>query len=98
MKEGRIPDEQRFLNAVFAVVEHLTTMELRTTSKKLIINYINESKHLRLIDRARVAVKRYSLENIPSLEEIRQKPRGELTMLDHLVLKMEYEAKQLDGQ
>jgi hypothetical protein len=72
-------------------------MELRTTSKKLIINYINESKHLHLIDRARVAVKRYALEDIPSLQDIRERSQyQELSMLDHLVLKMEYEAKKLD--
>jgi hypothetical protein len=74
-------------------------MELRTTSKKLIINYINESKHLHLIDRARVAVKRYTQEDIPSLEEIRAKSeREELSLLDHLLLKMEYEARRLEGQ
>mgnify|MGYP006301261175 CR=1 FL=1 len=51
------------------------------------------------LDRARVAVKRYTMEDIPSLEEIRAKgDRESLAPVDHLVLKMEYEAQRLEGE
>jgi len=74
-------------------------MELRNTSKKVILNYLNESHHPELIKRARYAVTRYIQDDIPSLEEIREKSHHtELDGLDHLILKLEYEARQLQEQ
>lgn len=74
-------------------------MELRTTSKKVILNYLNESRHPQLIYRARGAVVRYIQEDIPSLEDIREKSRiTELDAVDHLILKLEYEAQRLQDQ
>jgi len=71
-------------------------MELRTTSKKVILNYLNESRHPELIYRARGAIVRYIQEDIPSLDEIREKSRvTELDAVDHLILKLEYEAQRL---
>ncbi len=71
-------------------------MELRNTSKKIILNYLNESRHPQLIYRARAAVVRYIQDDIPSLEEIREKSRiSELDAVDHLILKLEYEAQRL---
>ena len=71
-------------------------MELRNTSKHIIINYLNESRHPVLIQRARAAVRRYIQDDIPTLEEIRQKSRTEeLSAVDHLILKLEYEAQRL---
>jgi hypothetical protein len=86
-----------FLLAVFAVIEHLNKSELTTTSKKLIINYINEASGQSMIEKARAAVHRYAQTVIPSLEALREKDsrRQKLDALDHLVLKLEYEASRL---
>ncbi|HTZ51137.1 MAG TPA: hypothetical protein VMF68_05745 [Spirochaetia bacterium] len=85
-----------FLLAVFAVIEHVTKSELTTTSKKLLIAYLNEASDLSYADKARTAVRRYSQTVLPGLESIREKSRTvELDALDHLVLKLEYEASRL---
>jgi hypothetical protein len=85
-----------FLLAVFAIIEHLNKSELTTTSKKLIIAYINEAPELSLAEKARAAVHRYAETTLPSLGSIREKSRTvKLDKLDHLVLKMEYEASRL---
>ncbi len=89
-------DEMSFLLAVFAVIEHLNKSELPTTSKKLIIAYLNEASGVSYSDKARIAVRRYSQTVIPTLDSIREKSRvSELDALDHLVLKLEYEASRL---
>lgn len=85
-----------FLLAVFAVIEHLNKSELTTTSKKLIIAYVNEAPGKERIAKAREAVKRYTETVLPSLDSIRQKAKTvKLDKLDHLVLKLEYEASRL---
>jgi len=85
-----------FLLAVFAIIEHLNKSELTTTSKKLIINYVNEATGESPVDKAREAVRRYTDTVIPTLESIRTKSRTvKLDKLDHLVLKLEYEASRL---
>jgi hypothetical protein len=73
-------------------------MELRNTSKNILLNYINESPQPSLIQRARDAVMRYIQEELPSLEEIRAKSQAgeELNELDHKILKMEYEARRFE--
>jgi len=84
-----------FLLAVFGIIEHLNKSELTTTSKKLLIAYLNETKGTSFSDRARKAVRRYTQTVLPSLENIREKSRTvELDELDHLVLKLEYEASR----
>jgi hypothetical protein len=88
--------EMSFLLALFAIIEHLNKSELTTTSKKLIINYINEATGKAPVDKAREAVRRYTETVIPTLESIRTKSRTvKLDKLDHLVLKLEYEASRL---
>ena len=88
--------EMSFLLAIFAVIEHLNKSELTTTSKKLIIAYVNEATGLSFMEKARTAVRRYTQLVLPSLESIREKSRTvELDPLDHLVLKLEYEASRL---
>jgi hypothetical protein len=85
-----------FLLAIFAIIEHVNKSELTTTSKKLIIAYVNEASGLAFVEKARTAVKRYAQIVLPSLESIREKSRTvELDPLDHLVLKLEYEASRL---
>ncbi len=88
--------EMSFLLALFAIIEHLNKSELTTTSKKLIIAYINEASGQDLVDKARETVKRYTETVLPSLESIRTKAKTiKLDKLDHLVLKLEYEASRL---
>jgi len=81
---------------VFAVIEHLNRSELTTTSKKLIIAYVNEATGEELVDKAREAVRRYTETVLPTLASIRAKARTvKLDKLDHLVLKLEYEGARL---
>jgi hypothetical protein len=88
-----------FLLAVFAIIEHLNKSELNTTSKKLIIAYVNDAKNLSYADKARTAVRRYTQTVLPALQSIRRKARtAELDALDHLVLKLEYEASRVRKQ
>ena len=90
--------EMGFLIAVFAILEHLNQSELTTTSKKLIINYINEAADLSAVEKARAAVRRYTQIVLPSLESLREKAKTKkLDPLDHLVLKLEYQASRLRG-
>jgi uncharacterized membrane protein len=88
--------EMSFLLAVFAVIEYLNKSELTTTSKKLIINYVNEANGEALVEKAREAVRRYTETVLPTLESIRTKAKTvKLDKLDHLVLKLEYEGARL---
>ncbi len=85
-----------YLLAIFAVVEHLNKSELPTTSKKLIIAYANEASGGSFMEKARAAVHRYTQTVLPSLQSIQEKSRTQkLDKLDHLVLKLEYEASRL---
>jgi hypothetical protein len=88
--------EMSFLLAIFAIIEHVNKSELPTTSKKLIINYVNEATELSAVEKARAAVRRYTQNVLPSLESLREKAKTKkLDTLDHLVLKLEYEASRL---
>jgi hypothetical protein len=88
--------EMSFLLAVFAIIEFLNKSELTTTSKKLIINYVNEADGEDLVNKAREAVRRYTETVLPTLESIRAKAKTvKLDKLDHLVLKLEYEGSRL---
>lgn len=85
-----------FLLALFAIIEHLNKSELTTTSKKLIISYVNGASGENPVDKAREAVRRYTETVIPTLESIRAKNQTmKLDKLDHLVLKLEYEGARL---
>ena len=85
-----------FLLSIFAIIEHLNKSELPTTSKKLIINYINEASGESMVEKARSAVLRYTQIVLPTLDALREKARTmKLDLLDHLVLKLEYQASRL---
>jgi hypothetical protein len=85
-----------FLTTVFDLVEFLSRDLLTTTSKKLLINYLNEAREGEWAGRARATIQRYIQKELPTLEEIREKSRTtELSKMDHLVLKMEHEASRL---
>jgi len=89
--------EMSFLLSVFAVIEHLNKSELPNTSKRLIINYMNETTGAVMAEKARAAIWKYTQTVLPSLEAIRQKSTSQkLDKLDHLVLKMEYQASRLE--
>ena len=90
-------EETRFLSSVFNLIEQINSQELRNTSKHLIRNYIEEAGELGPAECARSAVERYTNTELPSLESIRGKAAGgNLSSLDHLVLKMEWAAKKLE--
>jgi MinD-like ATPase involved in chromosome partitioning or flagellar assembly len=89
--------EMSFLLSVFAVIEHLNKSELPNTSKRLIINYVNEATGAGMAEKARAAIWKYTQIVLPSLEAIRQKSTSQkLDKLDHLVLKMEFQASRLE--
>jgi hypothetical protein len=88
--------EMSFLLAIFAIIEHLNKSELTTTSKKLIINYVNEASGESMVEKARAAVHRYTQIVLPTLDALKEKARTmKLDPLDHLVLKLEYQASRL---
>ncbi len=90
--------QMSFLIALFAVIEHLNKSELTATSKKLIIAYVNEASGETVLEKARAAVRRYTQIVLPTLDSIREKSRTvKLDKLDHLVLKLEYEASRLQA-
>lgn len=94
-KEGTV-GEMSFLLSIFAVIEHLNKSDLTNTSKKLIINYVNEASGEGMAQKARTAIWKYTQTVLPSLDSIRQKSTSQkLDKLDHLVLKMEYEASRV---
>jgi hypothetical protein len=96
MENGTPVSEMSFLLAIFAIIEHLNKSELTTTSKKLIINYVNEASGESMVEKARAAVHRYTQIVLPTLESLREKARTmKLDPLDHLVLKLEYQASRL---
>jgi len=90
--------EMAFLLSVFAIIDHLNKSELTTSTKKLILAYIDEAGGGTNSEMARKAVYRYARVVLPSLDGIREKSRTvKLDKLDHLVLKMEYEASRYRG-
>jgi hypothetical protein len=88
---------RKFISSIFNIIEFLLETELTITSKQLILGYVNSSTELKHAAKARQAIQRYTQNQVPSLEAIREKSKQqELTALDHLVLKMEFQAKKLD--
>ena len=89
-------DQMGFLTKFFDLIEFLSRNTLTTTSKKLLIAYVNEATEGTMSGRARSAIQRYIQKEIPTLEEIREKSKTqELSREDHLILKMEHEAARL---
>jgi hypothetical protein len=87
--------EQEYLDSIYRLVEHIIEHELLDTSKRLLINYIERSPEPTMAEKARAAVVRYLQKSIPTLDEIRSKSKTtDLNELDHLILKMEYEARR----
>ena len=90
--------EQSLMFAVFGVIEHITKSELTNVSKTLIYSYYAGSELPTSRERSRDAVLRYTQSKVlPTLDEIRKKTKAELDTLEHLVLRMDYEAMKIDG-
>ena len=79
----------------------MNKQELRTTSKKLIINYIKESLQVSHVAKAREAIERYTNAELASLAEVQAKNEqgglASLNEVDHLILRLEFEGQRLDG-
>jgi hypothetical protein len=88
-----------FRQSIFDVIELMTQMELRTSSKRLILEYFNMSAGQSSRERARIAIERYSQKELPPRAEIIERNKeNRLTRLDRLVLTMEAEADRFDKQ
>jgi hypothetical protein len=88
-------NERALYQTVFDLVEHLSKMQLSDSSKHLIVSYVQGASGENASENARAAIRRYLdlRQELPSLADIRARSRnGPLTALDHLLLKMEYEA------
>jgi hypothetical protein len=82
--------------SVFALIEHLGGMELTDTSKHLIVAYLEDAAGENMAGKARAAILRYVQEDVPTITEIRERSKaGALSLLDHLVLKMEHVAARV---
>jgi hypothetical protein len=91
-------DEKDLMFAIFGVVEYITKAELTNIAKTLMYNYYKGSEKAGAAEKAREVVFRYTqCKSLPRLDEIRKKTGPQLDRLEHLVLKMEFEAKRVDG-
>jgi hypothetical protein len=91
-------EERALMFAIFGVIEHVTKAELTNIAKTLIYNYYKSSERPTARERARDVVFRYAqCKSLPALEDIRRKTRDQLDKLEHLVLRMDYEAMRIDG-
>jgi hypothetical protein len=86
----------RYLRSVFTLIENIIHIELSDQGRGVIENYLDTAAAVDMAEKARYAIYRYTQIELPSLDEIRQKNKNEsLSDMDHLILKMEYEAKLL---
>ncbi|MFP4364586.1 MAG: hypothetical protein ACLFR1_12050 [Spirochaetia bacterium] len=94
-------DEQEhpFNQSIYNLIEFLTQTELRNTSKRLVDSYMDDRRCRTYTDKARFAVQRYTQEEIPTLDELKEKNNtgAQLSTFDHMVLKMLYQARLLDN-
>ena len=89
-------DIKPFLFSYIAIIEHIIHTELADQSKAVVLNYLESTSGDTIAEKARSAVYRYTEVKLPTVEEIRARHTGsKLNILDHLVLKMEYEADRL---
>ena len=85
-----------YLRSVFNIIEHLIKIEISDQGRGVIENYLNSAAAEDYAEKARYAIFRYTEIELPSLEDLRTKNKTEsLNEMDHLILKMEYESRQL---
>lgn len=95
---SRAEQEGRLLEAVFALVERFTKAELANDGRKLLVAYFRGASGGTASLRARAAIRRYAQWDAPSMDEIRERHRaGAMDDLDWAVLKVENEARKLEG-
>ena len=89
---------KRFLSSLCKLIEHINKAELTKYGYQVVLNYLDECPEPDYSAKARYVVAKYVMKNIPSLEAIRQKNSSgaRLDDIDHLVLKLEYEADKLN--
>ena len=88
---------EKLRNAIFDTIEFITQMELRVSSKRLILGYFNMSREEDSTQRARQTVESYTQTELPAFDEIRARSNAKsLTRLDKLVLTMEMEARRFE--
>ena len=85
-----------YLRSIFNIIERIIGIEMTDQGRAVVENYLSTAAAKDFADKARYAIFRYTEVELPSLEDIRAKNKREhLSEMDHLVLKMEYESKQL---
>jgi hypothetical protein len=83
------------LQFVFELIENMGKTELSDSSRHLIAGYWSDAAGESPADRVRATVHRYLGQDVPTLEQVREKSRtSRLSALDHLVLKMEFESSR----
>jgi len=88
-----------YLRSIFAIVERLIHIEMTDQGRAVVENYLKSAAAESYSEKARYAIFRYTEVELPSLEDIQAKNKtGTLTEMDHLILKMEYQAKQLEQE
>jgi hypothetical protein len=89
---------KKYISAICKLIEHITKAELTKYGYKVVMNYLNESPEPDHSAKARYAITKYIMKKIPELDEIKQKNKSgrQLDEVDHLILKMEYEADRLN--
>ncbi len=90
-------ETDRYLRAIFNLIESIIHIELSDQGRGVVENYLDTAAAQDMAEKARYAIYRYTQIELPSLDEIRAKNKSEsLSKMDHLILKMEYEAKRLN--
>lgn len=85
-----------YLRSIFSIIERVIKIEMTDQGRGVVENYLDSAAAEDYAEKARYAIFRYTEIELPSLEDIRRKNKTEpLSEMDHLILKMEYESKQL---
>ena len=85
-----------YLRSIFDIIERLIGIEMTDQGRAVVENYLRTAAAEDYAEKARYAIFRYTEVELPSLDDIRSKNKtSTLTELDHFILKMEYESKQM---
>ena len=85
-----------FLEAVYALAEHIIGEALSNQAKSLIRNYFEDAGNVELSERALYAVQKYTQVELPTLDSVLGKPRSsDLSPPETLILRIHDEAVAL---
>lgn len=85
-----------YLRSIFDIIERLIKIEMTDQGRAVVENYLQNAGAEDYAGKARYAIFRYTEVELPSLDDIREKNKQDtLSEMDHLILKMEYESKQM---